>query len=59
MWSEYIEMFLVLLEKSEMNTVGKSYPNLIKRLLKDILESAHIQAKLGARFYRYYVSRKY
>jgi hypothetical protein len=58
MWSEYIEMFLALLEKSEMNTVGRSYPNLVTRLLKEILEAAHIQAKLGACFYRHFVSKK-
>lgn len=58
MWSAYIEMFLGVLEKSELNLVGRSYPNLVKRLLKDILEAAHIQAKLGARFYRHLVSTK-
>lgn len=58
MWSEYIDMFLDLLEKSESGVDGKSYPNLVKRLLKDTLEAAHIQAKLGACYYRHYVSNK-
>ncbi|XP_065353949.1 U3 small nucleolar RNA-associated protein 6 homolog [Cloeon dipterum] len=54
-WSQFINMWLDLIEKSEENGVGKRYPNLLNRQLKEALESAHIQAKLPAEFYKHYV----